>query len=211
MFPNRLLMTALVAVTVLMASAFAQKNELTGIIGRTFISDHGVKGAINLISNDVHSGNALTFEVNYGRHLMGEGFTRLTFEVPALFNFDEDLNFAVNSVPESYKSYFVTPALRANVFATTAISPWISFGGGIGHFSPSSKLEFGGPSPAKSTTTGVFQMGLGLDVRILRRLSVRGEVRDFWSGSPDITVDTGNSRQHNLFVGGGVVWRFGKS
>ncbi|PYX40931.1 MAG: hypothetical protein DMG81_04895, partial [Acidobacteria bacterium] len=63
----------------------------------------------------------------------------------------------------------------------------------------------------KSTTTGVFQMGLGLDVRILRRLSLRGEVRDFWSGSPDITVDTGNSRQHNLFVGGGVVWRFGKS
>jgi len=54
-------------------------------------------------------------------------------------------------------------------------------------------------------------MGLGLDVRILRRLSLRGEVRDFWSGSPDITVDTGNSRQHNLFVGGGVVWRFGKS
>jgi len=211
MFPNRLLMTALVAVTVLMASAFAQKNELTGIIGRTFISDQGVKGAVNLISNDVHFGNAFTFEVNYGRHLMGEGFTRLTFEVPALFNLDEDLNFAANSVPSNYKSYFVTPAVRANVFATTAISPWISFGGGIGHFSPSSDLEFGGRSPAKSTTTGVFQMGLGLDVRILRKLSVRGEVRDFWSGTPDITVDTGKSRQHNFFVGGGVVWRFGKS
>jgi len=109
MVPNRLLMTALVTVTILMASAFAQKNELTGIVGRTFISDHGVKGAVNLISNDVHSGNALTFEVNYGRHLMGEGFTRLTFEVPTVFNFDEDLNFAVNTIPESYKSYFVTP------------------------------------------------------------------------------------------------------
>jgi hypothetical protein len=34
-----LLIAALVAVTMLAASAFAQKNELTGIIGRTFISD----------------------------------------------------------------------------------------------------------------------------------------------------------------------------
>ena len=210
MFPNRLLMTASLTVTILMASAFAQKNELTGIIGRTFISDQGVKGAVNLISNNVHFGNGLTFEVNYGRHLLGEGFTRLAFEVPAVFTLDEDLNFAANTVPSSYRSYFVTPALRANVFATTAISPWISFGGGVGHFSPSSHLEFGGPSPAKSTTTGIFQMGLGLDVRIIRKLSLRGEVRDFWSGTPDITVDTGKSRQHNFFVGGGVVWRFGK-
>ena len=210
MFLNRLLMTALLTVTILMASAFAQKNELTGIVGRTFISDQGVKGAINLISNDVHFGNGLTFEVNYGRHLLGEGFTRLTFEVPAVFNLDEDLNFALNSVPKNYKSFFVTPALRANVFATTAISPWISFGGGVGQFSPSSDLEFGGNSPAKSKTSGVFQMGFGLDVRIIRKLSLRGEVRDFWSGSPDITVDTGKSRQHNFDGGGGVVWRLGK-
>src|SRR5690349_11260520 len=108
MFPNRLLMTASLTVTILMAGAFAQKNELTGILGRTFTSDQGVKGAVNLISNDVHFGNGLTFEVNYGRHLLGEGFTRLTFEVPAVFNLDQDLNFALNSVPKDYKSFFVT-------------------------------------------------------------------------------------------------------
>jgi len=95
--PKRLLMTALVTVTVLVASAFAQKNELTGIIGRTFISDQGVKN-VNLFNNNVHAGAGLTFEVNYGPHLMGENFWRLTFEVPAVFNFDEDLNFATNSI-----------------------------------------------------------------------------------------------------------------
>jgi hypothetical protein len=36
---KRLLIAALVAAMMLAASAFAQKNELTGIIGRTFISD----------------------------------------------------------------------------------------------------------------------------------------------------------------------------
>jgi hypothetical protein len=25
---------------------------------------------------------------------------------------------------------------------------------------------------------------------------------------PQLNVDTGKSRQHNLFVGGGVVWHF---
>jgi hypothetical protein len=120
------------------------------------------------------------------------------------------LNFAANSVPSSYQSYFVTPSLRANIFATTAISPWISAGGGFGHFRPASHLEFGGTSGAKSTTTGVMQIGVGLDVRLKSRLSLRGEARDFWSGTPDILVDTGKSRQHNYLVGGGIVWRFGK-
>lgn len=209
MSPNRLLMTALVAVTILTASALAQKNELTGIIGRIFISDQGVLNS-NLFNNDLHHGRGLTFEANYGRHIWGEGFTRLTFEVPAVFDLDEDLNFAANSVPASYKAFFVTPSLRANVFATTAISPWVSLGGGVGRFSPSSNLEFGGPSNAKSSTTGVMQIGLGLDVRIKPRWSLRGGVRDFWSGTPNTLVDTGKSRQHNYFVGGGVIWRFGK-
>jgi len=209
MSSKRLSMAALVTVAILTASAFAQRNELTGIIGRTFISDQGVKGS-NLFNNDVHHGKGLTFEVNYGRHIWGEGFTRLTFEVPAVFNLDEDLNYAANSVPASYQSYFVTPSLRANIFAMTAVSPWISAGGGFGHFNPANHLEFGGPSGAKSTTSGVMQIGVGLDIRLKQRFSFRGEFRDFWSGMPDILVDTGKTRQHNYLVGGGVVWRFGK-
>jgi hypothetical protein len=202
-------MAALVTLAILTASAFAQSNELTGIIGRTFISNQGVKGT-NLFDNNVHFGKGLTFEINYGRHIWGEGFTRVTFEVPAVINTDEDLNFAANSVPSSYQSYFVTPSLRANVFATTAISPWISAGGGFGHFRPADHLEFGGTSGAKSSTTGVMQIGIGLDVRLKSRFTLRGEARDFWSGTPNILVDTGKSRQHNYLVGGGIVWRFGK-
>jgi hypothetical protein len=210
MSAKRLLMAALVAVTMLAASALAQKNELTGIIGRTIISDQGVPNA-GLFNNNIRFGKGTTFEINYGRHLMGSGFTQLAFEVPAVFNFDQDLNFAANSVPEGYKSYFVTPALRANVFATTAVSPWVSLGGGIGRFSPSSQLVFGGPSAASGSTTGVMQIGLGLDVHVWHHFSVRGQVRDFWSGTPNLNVDTGKSRQHNYFVGGGVIWHFGKS
>ena len=67
----------------------------------------------------------------------------------------------------------------------------------------------GGTNPGGSSTSGVLQGGLGLDVRVWHRFSIRGQVRDFWSGTPDLPLAaTGKTRQHNFFVGGGVVWRF---
>jgi len=199
----------LVAMTILGAIAAAQQqNELTGIIGHTFISDQGVKG-VSTFDTILHSGNGWTFEVNYGRRILGGGFTALTLEVPLVVNFDEDVHFSANLIPGDYSSYFVTPSIRANVFASSGLSPWISVGGGFGHFSESSNLEFGGRNPGKTgTTTGVFQIGGGLDVKIFRSFSVRGQLRDFNSGVPQLNVNTGKSRQHNLFVGGGVVWHF---
>ena len=53
-----------------------------------------------------------------------------------------------------------------------------------------------------------MQAGVGLDVKLSIDFSLRGEARDFWSGVPDLNVNTGKSRQHNIFVGGGVVWHF---
>ena len=50
------------------AAAQDEKNELTGLIGRIFISDQGIIGAMNL-NPVVRSGNGLTFEVNYARRL----------------------------------------------------------------------------------------------------------------------------------------------
>jgi hypothetical protein len=55
----------------------------------------------------------------------------------------------------------------------------------------------------------VIQGGFGLDVKVWHRFSIRGQVRDFWSGTPDFPLaDTGKTRQHNFFVGGGVIWHF---
>jgi hypothetical protein len=85
----------------------------------------------------------------------------------------------------------------------------VSARGGVGHFTESSTLEFGGTNPGKTgTTTGGFQIGVGLDVNLLPIVSLRGEIRDFYSGIPQLNVDTGKSRQHNYFVGGGVGLHF---
>lgn len=207
MSTNRLPLAAVLGFT-LVLHASAQKNELAGLIGRTFISNQGLRDP-NFAGFPIHFGKGTTIEVNYGRHLLGAGFFALTVEVPFIVNPDEDLNFIANQIPEGYSSYFVTPAARVNIFAENRVSPWVSFGGGLGYFRESDNLVFFGSNPGKKgTTTGVMQIGAGLDLKVWNTFSVRGEVRDFYSGVPQLNVDTGKTRQHNYFVGGGIVWHF---
>jgi hypothetical protein len=200
---------ALLTVCTIVTHTAAQKNELSGLIGRTFISDQGIRGS-TLFDSKVHFGKGLTFEGNYARRVLEAGLASVSLEVPFVVNWHEDLNSnAFFPLPQSLKSYFLTPAARLSIFSDTAISPWVSFGGGFGHFSESSTQVSGIPNTGKTgTTTGVLQGGVGLDVRIFPRVSLRGEARDFWSGVPQLNVDTGKSRQHNFFVGGGIVWHF---
>ncbi|MGB8918040.1 MAG: hypothetical protein WCC89_14385 [Candidatus Sulfotelmatobacter sp.] len=202
--------------SILGASAAAQdeKNELTGIAGRIFISDQGITGPNAPTVNPViHSGKGLTFEINYARRLFGTEVYAISAEVPAVFNLDEDLNAGGPVVPVDYKQIFVTPAVRVNLFPETKVTPWVSFGGGFARFTENKNLLYYGTNPGGSSTSGVIQGGLGLDVSPFvtrfKHFSFRGEVRDFFSGTPNLPLaDTGKTRQHNYFVGGGVIWHF---
>jgi hypothetical protein len=199
---------ALVVVCTFVAQAAAQKNELSGILGRTFIADQGIPGAPSYDPN-LHFGKGLTFEVNYARRVMQEELWSLALEVPFVVDAVDRVHSAQDVTPKQYSSYFVTPAARLSVFSEQAVSPWVSFGAGFGHFNESSTLQFGGANPGKTgTSTGVLQGGVGLDVRIYKHFTLRGEGRDFWSGVPQLNVDTRKSRQHNIFAGGGIVWHF---
>jgi hypothetical protein len=198
----------LVAICAFVAPSMAQKNELTGIIGRTFISNHGIQGAPAFDPN-LHFGKGLTFEINYARNAFNANLWSLSLEVPVVFNIDEDVHSALDTTPRQFSSIFITPAARINAFPEQGVSPWISLGGGFGHFGDSSSLEFGGNYTGKSgTTVGVLQAGVGLDVKIIGNLKLRGEARDFFSGVPQLNVVTNKNWQHNIFVGGGVTWRF---
>jgi hypothetical protein len=200
----------LAAICILATSVAAQdeKNELTGVVGRVFISDQGIKGA-TYFNPYVRSGKGLTFEVNYARHLIVTPIYSISGEIPAVFNLDEDLNSGSDVVPKDYKQVFVTPSVRLNLFPITAVSPWFSVGGGFAYFNENKNLLYYNTNPGGSSTSGVLQIGAGLDVRVWRRFSIRGDLRDFWSGTPDLPLaDTGKTRQHNYFVGGGVVYHF---
>src|SRR5579863_888602 len=212
MLGKRLWIAVLSVVTVLAASLNAQdeKNEIGGMIGRTFISDQGIK--LPIPENQIAFGKGLTFEGEYARLFLVTPIYSVAAEALVAYNHDIDVNggaYGYAVVPPSLKSLFVTPAARVNLFPTTAVSPWVSLGGGFGHFSEASTLIYGGANPGKSTSAFVLEGGFGLDVKVWRKLRLRGEVRDFWSGEPDFPLaPTGKTRQHNYFVGGGATWRF---
>jgi hypothetical protein len=213
MLGKRLGIAVLTVVTMLAASAFAQdeKNEIGGILGRTFISNQGIKSG--LASNTVIAfGNGLSVEGEYARRFLVTPVYAISAEAVVMYNRDEDINggaYLAAVVPNQLSELFVTPAARVNLFPTTAVSPWVSLGAGFGHISESAHLIYGGTNPGKSTTSAAIQGGIGLDVKAWKRLSIRGEVRDFWSGAPDFPLaPTGKTRQHNYFVGAGAFWRF---
>jgi len=205
----------MVCVGILGVSASAQhdfsgvsRNEISATVGRVFVSSQAVTGA-NFFDPNIHFGNGLSIAGNYSRQLRTYGIFGLSGEVSGVYSPDMDLNLSQNLIPEGYQAYFVTPAVKLNIFSGETVTPWLSAGGGYGFFRQSKQLVFGGPNPGKtSTSTGIFQFGAGLDVWPWEHWGIRLEARDFYSGVPDLNVTTSRSRQHNIYVGGGFIRRF---
>lgn len=206
------LCVGLLSVALLLTAALAQdeKNELGGDFGHIFISNQGITNAST--PSVIAFGKGYTFDVNYSRRFLVNPLFALAGEVVFAYNPDEDINggsFGNAVVPPDMKQLFITPAVRLNLFPATAVSPWVSVGGGIGHIGQPNTLIYGGSNPGKSSTTGVFEGGFGLDVKLTRKVYIRGQVRDFWSGEPDFPLaPTGKTREHNFFVSGGAYFRF---
>ena len=145
---KRLCLVVLTVATMLSISAAAQdeKNEVGGLLGRTFISDQGIQNA-TYFDPIIHSGKGLTFEGEYARRFLVTPIYAISAEGLLVYNWDVDLNageYGHSVVPSDIKKLFVTPAARVNLFPTTAVSPWISFGAGFGHISQNNQLIYGG-------------------------------------------------------------------
>jgi hypothetical protein len=110
-----------------------------------------------------------------------------------------------------YASLYVTPGIRVKFGSGRRASPWVAAGGGWALYEHSLLDMAGRPSSAaRRTSRGAFQFGGGVDVPIWRFVALRGEVRDFYTGSPSYTVGGLRGGQHNVVAGGGFVLRFGE-
>lgn len=205
----RICCVALLASLIVMlnAGASAQVNDVSAGLGRTFISDQGVQGTPLTGDSNIHFGDGFSYSLSYGRRLVDIGLASMTVEVPFVHDPTINLNFGENAVPHDMSAFFLTPSLRVNAFPHFAVSPWISGGAGFAHYSPSSTLQYGGPSTAKSETTSAIQLGAGLDVTLIGNLKLRGELRDFYTGEPDFGFKP-QKHMHNFYAGAGVVWSF---
>lgn len=196
----------LVFLCMALAAASAQSNEVAGLFGRTLIDNQTIVGS-SFSDNQLRFGSGSTLELNYARHLVTTELVSISVEVPFVLNPDEDWH--THTTPaENYRAFFLTPSARVNLFGSTAVSPWVSAGGGFGHFSGQYSVTGISGTTNFGNTVGVFQAGFGLDVRIVRHFKLRGELRDFWSGKPALGIGTDNQHQRNLFVAAGVMWNF---
>jgi hypothetical protein len=187
------------------SSNLAEVNELSITAGRTFVSTQTVPST----GLPIHFGNEETVAFNYGRLLKSHKIFGLYAELPVAMYFRMDLNYHLGTTPEDIGALFATPSVRLNFFSGQGVTPWVSVGGGYGRFREAPLTLYEKPNLGPTgTNTGVVQFGAGLDVWIWHRWGARFEARDFYSGVPDLNVDTGRSRQHNYYVGVGVAHRF---
>jgi opacity protein-like surface antigen len=187
----------------------AQVNELSVTVGRAFVSTQTIANP-TLLPAAIHFGNEEAFDIGYGRLLKTRGIFGFTGEVPLTIYPSMDLSTPSHGIPKAIGALFATPSARINFFSGQGLSPWVSVGVGYARFRQSSSLNFYGSNPGPTgTNTWAMQFGGGLDVWPWRHWGIRTEVRDFYSGVPNLNIfKTTNSRQHNYYVGVGVIRRF---
>ena len=186
--------------------ASAQKNEIGLLLG-------GLKTGnkdFQLPAGQLQIGAGLTFQANYAHRLVDFGVASLYVEVPFLATPSTDVRSANVFVPQNYASLFITPGLKLKILPHSKITPFGAVGGGYARLTASKSLINNQPNNAGAlgANHGAFDFGGGVDVRVFRFLAIRGEVRDFVTGKPNLNVQVQQGAQHNVVGSGGIVLRF---
>ncbi len=178
----------------------AQKTELAIGVGGYF--------PINLTG----VGNAVAIEGTVARRIASVPLISAYIEVPVVGSLNSTVTSVGLTSSTSYSALFIAPGIKIKLAPGFFVSPWFAAGGGLAHFSPSSGLKAAG---GQSKNTGVFDVGGGLDIKVAPYVSLRGEVRDFYSGGIGFTSLVGfspltgfNEKQHNIVTTAGLVLRF---
>jgi hypothetical protein len=185
--------------------ALAQSNDITLSLGGIAAQSRTLRSPAagsTQISADVSLG------ANYGHRLLHTEFAAIYGEIQFVALPNRSLTAPTTTVPQNYASLYVTPGLRLKVLPTARLSPWVALGGGYALYEQSAKLSNGQNTANKFLNRGVFDYGGGLDYRLFRFFGLRGEVRDFVSGNPNLNVALSSSTQHNIVASGGISVRF---
>jgi hypothetical protein len=147
--------------------------------------------------------------VNYGRRFLEGNKFALYGEVNFLASPLREVSSSVTSATKDFASLYITPGVRLKVLPKSRISPYFAIGGGYADYEHSTTELNGQPNPAsRQLARGVFDFGAGVDVHVWRYVALRGEARDFYTGSPNYNVASISGGQHNVVAGGAVVLRW---
>jgi len=157
----------------------------------------------------VDLGSGLALQVDYGHLITGGVKAALYYEVHFLANPLRSVTSEGQFATRDVATLFVTPGIRLKLRPTARISPYLSIGGGLAWFEHSTKLLNGDPNPvSRELFRGAFDFGGGVDVPVWRLVALRGEVRDFFTGSPNYNLPSLHGGQNNVVAGAGFVIRW---
>ncbi len=185
--------------------ALSQSNDITLSLGGIAAQSRTLRSPAagsTQISADVSLG------ANCGHRFLDAEFVAPYAEIQFVALPNRSVTPATAIVPQNYASLYVTPGLRLKVLPRARLSPWAALGGGYALYEQSAKLSNGQNTTNKFLNRGVFDFGGGLDYSLFRFFGLRGEVRDFVSGNPNLNVALSSSTQHNIVASGGISVRF---
>lgn len=173
-----------------------QNMEILWMVGGA-----GGSSAVVTGTNATISGSAgFATQISYGYQVASTKAGNLWIEVPMTFIWRGTGTISGSTVATIDRdSWMMTPGLRLKSPTYGRVSFYGALGGGFGSFSIFDSVVSGanGTSTGNSTLhfSPVFDYAGGIDVRLSRSLSLRGEGRDFVS-APNLSGDSG----HNHFV-----------
>jgi len=194
----------LAALFLISNSARAQQFELGLSVGALKSGDHNLPAA-----GSIKADTGFAYEVNFAARVYNVHLAALYVEVPFAGTPSTGLTSSNPFSPSDYSSFFLTPGLKLKLLPVAPISPYGFVGAGFARFQSSSSLINGQSNTGdQSTIRGAVDFGAGVDWKVMPFFSVRGEVRDFYSGTPRFNINVIGDKQHNVLVSGGVVFRF---
>lgn len=184
-------------------AANGQKKEVSLTLGGYFPSH-----------TQASSEDVFAVEGNFAYRIVQRRAAALYVELPVVYSLQSDTT-AKTILPgqffitKSYSALFVTPGVRIKFFPGLRLSPYVLVGGGLAHFDrESSSSVVINTGVSDTTNAGALDAGGGVDWKLSSRISLRGEVRDFYAGSSELIFHGPDSRENQIVAGGGVVFRF---
>lgn len=157
----------------------------------------------------LRTGTGLTYQVSYSQRFLNARLAALYYEFPFTGTPRTEIETSNALSPRSYSSFFITPGIKLKLLPGLRYSPFVAAGIGYARFNESETRIDNQPNTGdRGTNRAAYTIGGGLDVKVFPFLSLRGEVRDFYSGTPRFNTDILDDRQHNFLVSTGLVIRF---
>jgi opacity protein-like surface antigen len=197
----------LLLLTVFGAVCFGQ--EVTAPTNELAFGLGGIPALSRSDTPSLDAGSGVAFQVNYGRRFLNGKNVALYGEINFLASPLRDVSSSVTTATKNFASLYLTPGIRVKFRPASRVSPYAVVGGGYADYEQSTTRIDGQPNSAsRELARGVFDFGAGVDVRVWRFVAIRGEARDFYTGSPGYNVAAISGGQHNVTATGAFVLRW---